>query len=44
MQAMEDLHKMGPKTIVISSSTLGSNGSIMSLASSVKSKSTTSVV
>lgn len=35
MQAMEDLHKMGPTTIVISSSSLGSNGSIMSLASSV---------
>lgn len=36
LQAMEDLHKMGPKTVVISSSNLGSNGTIMSLASSVK--------
>lgn len=36
--AMDDLHNMGPQTVVISSSNLGSNGTIMSLASTVKSK------
>ncbi|XP_063405266.1 pyridoxal kinase-like [Mytilus trossulus] len=34
--AMDDLHNMGPQTVVISSSNLGSNGTIMSLASTVK--------
>lgn len=34
--ALEDLHSMGPKTVVISSSHLGTNGNIVSMASTVK--------
>ncbi|XP_060596941.1 pyridoxal kinase-like [Ruditapes philippinarum] len=36
LQAMQCLHDMGPKTVVLSSTSLGSNGILVALASSVK--------